>query len=168
MTSAPNAFSASTFSFDCLSVVVKTHRYPLTTAAIARPMPVLPDVPSMIVPPGFSLPARSASSIIFTAMRSLIELPGLKVSILARTVPGTTPLVMRLMRTIGVSPIASRIVLAIFLTEQVYTAADASLNRSAGRRRGRRHQTETHRRVRGPRQLGSQRRQRRAHGVAVG
>ena len=51
-------------------------------------MPVLPDVPSMIVPPGFSSPARSASSIILTAIRSLIELPGLKVSIFARTVGG--------------------------------------------------------------------------------
>ena len=37
----------------------------------------------MIVPPGFSRPARSASSIILTAMRSLIELPGLNVSSLA-------------------------------------------------------------------------------------
>ena len=61
------------------------------TAAIARPMPVLPDVPSMIVPPGFSKPAFSASSIILTAMRSLIELPGLKVSSLARTVASMTP-----------------------------------------------------------------------------
>ena len=40
----------------------------------------------MIVPPGFSRPARSASSIMRTAMRSLIELPGLKVSTLASTV----------------------------------------------------------------------------------
>jgi hypothetical protein len=46
-------------------------------------MPVLPDVPSMIVPPGLSFPARSASSIIWIAMRSLIELPGLNVSTLA-------------------------------------------------------------------------------------
>ena len=46
-------------------------------------MPVLPDVPSMIVPPGFSFPARSASSIIWIAIRSLIEFPGLKVSTLA-------------------------------------------------------------------------------------
>ena len=37
----------------------------------------------MIVPPGLSAPLFSASSIIFTAMRSLIELPGLVVSILA-------------------------------------------------------------------------------------
>ena len=69
---------------------------------MARPMPVLPDVPSMIVPPGLSRPARSASSIILIAIRSLMELPGLKVSIFASTVPLITPLVMRLMRTIGV------------------------------------------------------------------
>src|SRR5438477_11659416 len=88
---------------------------------MARPMPVLPEVPSTIVPPGFRRPARSASSIIFTAMRSLIELPGLNVSSFARTVPLTTPLVIRLMRTIGVSPIASRIVSQIFFTLRVYT-----------------------------------------------
>src|SRR5262245_16359619 len=80
-------------------------------------MPVLPDVPSTIVPPGLSRPARSASSIIFTAMRSLIELPGLNVSIFARTVPLTMPLVIRLMRTIGVPPMASRIVSQIFFTK---------------------------------------------------
>ncbi len=79
-------------------------------------MPVLPEVPSMIVPPGFSRPARSASSIIRTAIRSLIELPGLNVSILTRTVPLTTPFVIRLMRTIGVSPIVSRMVSQIFFT----------------------------------------------------
>ena len=56
----------------------------------------------MIVPPGLSLPARSASSIIRTAMRSLIELPGLNVSTLASTVALTTPRVMRLIRTSGV------------------------------------------------------------------
>src|SRR5262245_30140274 len=75
-------------------------------------MPVLPEVPSMIVPPGLSRPARSASSIIWTAMRSLMELPGLKVSIFARTV-AFQPLVMELIRTIGVSPMASRMVLQI-------------------------------------------------------
>ncbi len=83
MTSAPKARSASTFSFDCLSVVVKMQRYPLTIAAIASPMPVLPEVPSMMVPPGLSKPFRSASSTIRIAMRSLILCPGLKVSILA-------------------------------------------------------------------------------------
>ena len=114
MTSAPNALSASIFSFDCLSVVVKTQRYPFTTAAIASPMPVLPDVPSMIVPPGLSSPLRSASSIMRTAMRSLMEFPGLNVSIFASTVALTMPFVIRLMRTMGVSPIASRMLSQIF------------------------------------------------------
>src|SRR5215510_11358767 len=81
---------------------------------MARPIPVLPDVPSIIVPPGFSRPCFSASSIILTAMRSLIELPGLKVSSFATTSAGTAPRVMRLMRTIGVCPIASRMEEAIF------------------------------------------------------
>jgi hypothetical protein len=72
------------------------------TATIASPIPVLPEVPSMIVPPGLSRPARSASSIMRTAMRSLIELPGLTVSILATTSALTTPRVKALMRTIGV------------------------------------------------------------------
>ena len=76
----------------------------------------------MIVPPGLSRPARSASSIIVTAIRSLIELPGLKVSILASTVPFTTPFVSRLIRTIGVPPIASRMLAQIFFTIEVYTA----------------------------------------------
>src|SRR5687768_12951 len=62
----------------------------------------------MMVPPGVSRPARSASSIIRTAIRSLIEFPGLKVSIFASTVASMTPRVMRLMRTIGVLPMTSR------------------------------------------------------------
>jgi hypothetical protein len=65
-------------------------------------MPVLPEVPSMMVPPGFNRPARSASSIIFTAIRSLMELPGLKVSSLTSTVAFTSPCVIRFRRTIGV------------------------------------------------------------------
>jgi hypothetical protein len=62
----------------------------------------------MIVPPGSRSPCFSASSIIRTAIRSLSELPGLKVSSFARTVPGTTPRVMLLIRTRGVCPIVSR------------------------------------------------------------
>jgi len=57
-------------------------------------MPVLPDVPSMIVPPGLSCPDRSASSTILMAIRSLIEFPGLKVSTLASTVASVTSRVM--------------------------------------------------------------------------
>src|SRR4051812_26619992 len=96
---------------------------------MASPIPVLPDVPSMIVPPGCSTPARSASSIILIAIRSLIELPGLNVSILATTVP-LTPEVILLMRTIGVSPTASRMLAQIFFTGQVYTdGADCTATR---------------------------------------
>src|SRR3546814_8818693 len=48
-------------------------------------MPVLPEVGSTIVPPGCSLPVRSASSIIASAMRSLIEPAGLARSLLFHT-----------------------------------------------------------------------------------
>jgi len=77
-------------------------------------MPVLPEVPSMTVPPGRRRPSRSASSIIFRAIRSLIEFPGLNVSTFANTVAGITPLAMALMRTIGVCPMASRMLSQIF------------------------------------------------------
>ena len=52
-----------------------------------------PEVPSMMVPPGFKRPSASASSIIFTAILSFTEFPGLKVSTLASTkasIPATT------------------------------------------------------------------------------
>ena len=51
-------------------------------AAIASPTPVLPLVPSTIVPPGFSCPLRSAASMIGSPMRSFTEPPGLKNSAL--------------------------------------------------------------------------------------
>ena len=65
-----------------------------------------------MVPPGLSLPLRSASSTILSAIRSLMELPGLKVSSLAKTSAATSPCVMRLMRTSGVSPITPRMLSA--------------------------------------------------------
>jgi hypothetical protein len=84
-------------------------------------MPVLPEVPSMIVPPGFSLPWRSASSIIRTAIRSLIEFPGLNVSSLISTSASIQPRMMLWTRTIGVLPIASRIVSQILPSGGVAT-----------------------------------------------
>ena len=45
-------------------------------ATNASPSPVLPAVASTMVPPGRSLPSRSAASIIERPMRSLIEPPG--------------------------------------------------------------------------------------------
>ena len=75
---------------------------------MASPVPVLPDVGSTIVPPGRSLPSRSAASIRRTAMRSLIEPPGLNSSSLA-TSWDVSPAPMRVRRMTGVSPIVSRI-----------------------------------------------------------
>src|SRR5256885_1527457 len=60
-----------------------------------------------MVPPGFSWPLRSASSIIRSPIRSLTLPPGLSVSTLARMV-GRSPAVMRESRTSGVCPTASR------------------------------------------------------------
>jgi hypothetical protein len=51
--------------------------YPFTAATIARPIPVFPDVGSMIVVSRLITPRRSASSIIASPMRSLIDPPGL-------------------------------------------------------------------------------------------
>ena len=44
---------------------------------MARAMPVLPLVPSTIVPPGRSSPLASAASTMATPMRSFTELAGL-------------------------------------------------------------------------------------------
>ena len=49
-------------------------------ATLARPMPVLPEVGSMITAPGPSRPRASASSSMALATRSLTEPPGLKAS----------------------------------------------------------------------------------------
>src|SRR5712691_2198904 len=125
-------------------------------------------------------------------MRSLIELPGLNVSSLASTVPLMTPWVIRLMRTIGVPPIASRMVSRIFFTNKVYTArrltaetaerAEKNPSRRSPRAPferahmprliaapavGRRNQTEEDRRVRRPCELRPRGRERGAHDVAV-
>ena len=47
---------------------------------MASPMPVLPDVASTTVWPGFNVPLRSAASMMFSARRSLTEPIGLKAS----------------------------------------------------------------------------------------
>src|SRR3954471_8996281 len=76
---------------------------------MANPTPVLPDVGSTIVPPGFSFPSRSAASIIASPIRSLFEPPGFMNSSFARIVPGTS-CETRSRRTIGVEPTRSMIV----------------------------------------------------------
>src|SRR5665213_2916894 len=76
---------------------------------MARPIPVLPDVGSTIVPPGFSAPDLSASSIIESAIRSLIEPPGLARSDFTQTSASPNS---RLIRMCGVPPMVSRILAA--------------------------------------------------------
>ena len=73
---------------------------------MARPMPVLPDVGSMIVAPGFSFPAFSADSIMFMAMRSLTDPPGFIPSTFTKIFAGVSST-----WTSGVCPIASRMLL---------------------------------------------------------
>src|SRR5258708_1973161 len=73
-------------------------------------MPVLPEVGSMITPPGLSLPDRSASSTIESAIRSLIDPPGFARSCLIQTSARSPN--RRLIRTCGVLPIVSRILAA--------------------------------------------------------
>ena len=78
-------------------------------------MPVLPLVGSTsTVLPGWIFPARSASLIMLTPMRSFTLLQGLKLSSLAATV-ARAPLVTLFRRTSGVCPINSVTSLAIFI-----------------------------------------------------
>ncbi len=62
------------------SAISATNGYPLTAQTIASAMPVLPEVASTTVWPGFRVPRRSASSMIAIARRSLTEASGLKAS----------------------------------------------------------------------------------------
>src|SRR5699024_6534802 len=78
---------------------------------MARPTPVLPEVGSTTVPPALNLPSASARSIIFNAIRSLMDPPGFINSHLTRMV-GFTSVPMELSLTNGVLPIKSRIVSA--------------------------------------------------------
>src|SRR5205807_1144984 len=80
---------------------------------MARPCPVLPEVGSMMVPPGRSLPVRSASSTMVRPIRSLTLPPGFSCSSLARMV-GLSPAVTLCRRTRGVCPTRSRM-LSLYL-----------------------------------------------------
>ena len=73
---------------------------------MASAMPVLPEVASMTVWPGFSVPRRSASSMIAIARRSFTEESGLKASHLTYIV--TPAGARRLILTTGVLPIVPR------------------------------------------------------------
>jgi len=59
-----------------VSGIVMMTLYPLAAAMAEMAIPVLPDVGSMIVPPGFSLPVCSASSMMALPIRSLADPAG--------------------------------------------------------------------------------------------
>ena len=107
-TSAPTALKISIFSLDCLSAITKIHLYPFTMAASAKPIPVFPEVPSIMVPPGCKRPSASASVIICKAILSFTEFPGLNVSYFESTKHGNS-LVSTFSLTKGVFPIVSNI-----------------------------------------------------------
>ncbi len=73
---------------------------------MARPTPVLPEVGSTMVPPGFNRPAFSPASIMAMPIRSFTLEPGLKYSSLAARVAG--PGKNRPSLTRGVFPRVSR------------------------------------------------------------
>ncbi len=76
---------------------------------MARAMPVLPEVASTTVWPGFSSPRRSASSMMPMASRSLTEASGLKASTFTyMSMPRGASL---LIFTTGVRPMVSRMLL---------------------------------------------------------
>ena len=71
-------------------------------------MPVLPEVGSMTVPPGFSRPSASSARIMLTPMRSFTLAIGLKNSSfrqMSAVMPSSAT--MRGMRTSGVLPMVS-------------------------------------------------------------
>ena len=76
-------------------------------ATIASPRPVFPLVGSMIVPPGFKRPFASASSIIFSPIRSFTLPPGFIISSFARTRHRASAMIFGSF-TRGVFPIVSR------------------------------------------------------------
>ena len=74
---------------------------------MARPTPVLPEVASTTVPPGLRRPSRSAASMILSAIRSLMDPPGLKNYTMAVRVQ-RSPRPMWFNRTNGVLPMVPR------------------------------------------------------------
>ena len=90
-----------------------TTLYPRAAPTIAKATPVLPEVASIMVPPGLSCPEASAASTIERAIRSLTEEAGLKASTFATI--SAPPLFKRLMRTRGVPPMRSVTSVAMFV-----------------------------------------------------
>jgi hypothetical protein len=81
---APARRSMSFFSWLWVSGITMTVRYPIAAPTSASPIPVLPAVPSTMVPPGRRSPRATASRMIDSAARSLTDWPGLRNSALPR------------------------------------------------------------------------------------
>ncbi len=104
----------SFFSWDCVSGITITLRKPSALPTSARPMPVLPAVPSTITPPGFSAPVATASLMMNSAARSFTDWPGFMNSALPRMRQPVAALARR--RAIrGVLPTASAILRAMVM-----------------------------------------------------
>ena len=114
--SAPYAFNNVRRSMLMVSGRVSTAWYPFAVATAARPIPVLPDVGSIIVAPGFKMPFFSASSIIARLIRSLTDPVRFRYSNFVRIVASVTPAasLYLLAFKIGVPPISSTALSLIF------------------------------------------------------
>src|SRR5688500_17126159 len=86
----------------------------------------------MMVPPGWSLPSRSASSTILAAIRSLMEPPGFTYSSVTRTV-ALMPSVTWLSLISGVLPIRSRTDWAYFMGTNLPSCPQAGVPGGSGR-----------------------------------
>ena len=84
--SAPYALRMLRLSTLIVSGMVRMALYPLAAAMDARPIPVFPDVGSMMTEPSLRKPFSSASSIIALAILSFTLPAGLKYSSLTSTV----------------------------------------------------------------------------------
>ena len=84
MSSAPSFFKVSFFSTDWVFGITIFNFKSYSLHTTAKPIPVLPAVPSTIIPSFFNLLALIASLIIPKAARSLTEPPGFKNSAFPR------------------------------------------------------------------------------------
>ena len=110
--SAPYALRIFLLSTLMVSGIVRIILYPLAAAIEARPIPVFPDVGSMITEPSLRSPFSSASRIIALATLSLTLPDGLKYSSLARIVAcSPNDFSTLVISTIGVLPTNSNALL---------------------------------------------------------
>ena len=92
------------FSSEMSALWTMTTGCPVNRPMSASPIPVLPEVASTMVPPGASAPDASAVRIMFSAMRSFDDPPGLRPSSFTST-RDSRPRVSECSSTTGVFPI---------------------------------------------------------------